>query len=105
MVHMASSQRSCGSEAKDEHVNTMGCIRLFYLYFPVFVILGHKGHFSLLVRPINKTNQDWWLIATSHTFNFAVLRFRVVRQDLNFVSQIIKLGMEAVISVIGCEYC
>jgi hypothetical protein len=43
MVHMASSQRSCGDEAKDRRVDAMGCIRLFYPNFVIFFVLGHKG--------------------------------------------------------------
>jgi hypothetical protein len=42
MVHMASSRRSCRDEAKDRQVDVMGCIRLFYPNFVVFVVLGHK---------------------------------------------------------------
>jgi hypothetical protein len=52
MVHVASLQRSCGDEAKDERVNATGCIRLFYPNFVVFIVLGHKG--SLVTSfPIN----------------------------------------------------
>jgi hypothetical protein len=43
MVHVASSRRSCGDEAKDGRVYAMGCIRLFYPNFAVFIVLGHKG--------------------------------------------------------------
>jgi hypothetical protein len=54
MVHVTSSQRSRGDEAKDERVNAMGCIILFYPNFAVFVALGHKG--SLVISfPINRT--------------------------------------------------
>jgi hypothetical protein len=41
-VHMASSRRSREDEVKDGRVNTTGCIRLFYPYFTVFVVLGHR---------------------------------------------------------------
>jgi hypothetical protein len=52
MVHVASLQRSCGDEAKDERVNATGCIRLFYPNFVVFIVLGHKS--SLVISfPIN----------------------------------------------------
>jgi hypothetical protein len=54
MVHMVSSRRSCGDEAKDGWVDAMGCIRLFYPNFAVFIVLGHKG--SLVISfPINRT--------------------------------------------------
>jgi hypothetical protein len=54
MVEVASSWRSRGDEAKDGWVNVMGCIRLFYPNFVVFVVLGHKG--SLVISfPINRT--------------------------------------------------
>jgi hypothetical protein len=54
MVHVASSQRSCGDEAEDERVNVMGCIRLFYPNFAIFIALGHKR--SLVISfPINRT--------------------------------------------------
>jgi hypothetical protein len=47
MVHVASSWRSCGDEAKDGRVDVMGYIGLFYLNFAIFVVLGHKG--SLII--------------------------------------------------------
>jgi hypothetical protein len=54
MVHVASSQRSCGDEAKDRWVDATGCIRLFYPKFAIFVVLGHQG--SLVISfPINRT--------------------------------------------------
>jgi hypothetical protein len=54
MVQVASSWRSCGDEAKDERVDAMGCIRLFYPNFTVFIVLWQKG--SLVVSfPINRT--------------------------------------------------
>jgi hypothetical protein len=43
MVHVASSWRSRGDEAKDGWVDAIGCIGLFYLKFVVFFVLGHKG--------------------------------------------------------------
>jgi hypothetical protein len=54
MVHVASLQRSRGDEAEDGWVDATGCIRLFYLNFVIFVVLGHKG--SLVISfPINRT--------------------------------------------------
>jgi hypothetical protein len=54
MVHVASSWRSCGDEAKDRRVDATCCIRLFYLNFIIFVVLGHKD--SLVISfPINRT--------------------------------------------------
>jgi hypothetical protein len=54
MVHMASSRRSRGDETEDGRVDVMGCIRLFYPNFIVFIVLGHKG--SLVISfPINRT--------------------------------------------------
>jgi hypothetical protein len=47
IVLVAASQRSCGDETKDGWVDVMGCIRLFYPNFAIFVVLGHKG--SLVV--------------------------------------------------------
>jgi hypothetical protein len=44
MVHVASSRMSHGDEAEDGWVNTMGCIRLFYPNFDVFIVLGRKGN-------------------------------------------------------------
>jgi hypothetical protein len=35
MVHMASSQRSRGAQAKDGRIDRMGCIRLLYPNFTV----------------------------------------------------------------------
>jgi hypothetical protein len=54
MVHVASSWRSRGDEAKDGRVDAMGCIRLLYPNFTVFIVLWYKG--SLVVSfPINRT--------------------------------------------------
>jgi hypothetical protein len=43
MVHLASSQRLRGVEAEDGQVYAMCCIKLFYLNFVVFIVLGPKG--------------------------------------------------------------
>jgi hypothetical protein len=52
MVHMTLSQRSRGDEAEDEWADAMGCIRLFYPNFTVFVVLGNEG--SLVISfPVN----------------------------------------------------
>jgi hypothetical protein len=54
MVHVASSQRSRGVEAKDGRVDATGCIRLFYPNFAVFIVLGHMD--SLVISfNINRT--------------------------------------------------
>jgi hypothetical protein len=54
MVHVALSRRSREDEAKDGRVDAMGCIRLFYPNFAIFVVLGHKS--SLVISfPINRT--------------------------------------------------
>jgi hypothetical protein len=56
MVHVPSSRRSRGDEAEDGRVDAMGCIRLFYPNFAIFVVLGHKG--SLVISfPINWTSR------------------------------------------------
>jgi hypothetical protein len=56
MVHVISSWRSHGDEAKDERVNANGYIRLFYPNFAIFIVLGHKG--SLVISfPINRTSR------------------------------------------------
>jgi hypothetical protein len=53
MVHVASSWRSRGDEAKDVRVDAMGCIGLLYHNFVVFIVLSHKG--SLVISfPINR---------------------------------------------------
>jgi hypothetical protein len=55
MVHVASSQRSRGDEVEDGWVDATDYIRLFYLNFLIFVILGHKGcliiSFSIIRTP------------------------------------------------------
>jgi hypothetical protein len=56
MVHVASSQRSYGDEAEDGWVDAMGCIRLFYSNFTVFVVLDYKGSL-VLSFPINRTTR------------------------------------------------
>jgi hypothetical protein len=43
MAHMASSRRSRGDEAEDGGDDAMGCIRLFYPNFVVFIVLGPRG--------------------------------------------------------------
>jgi hypothetical protein len=54
MVHVALSRRSRGDEAKDGRVDAMGCIRIFYPNFAIFIVLGHKG--SLVINfPITRT--------------------------------------------------
>jgi hypothetical protein len=54
MVHVASSWRLREDEAEDGRVDAMGCIRLFYPNFVVFVLFGHKG--SLVISfPIIRT--------------------------------------------------
>jgi hypothetical protein len=40
---VASSRRSYKDEVKDRRVDAMGCIRLFYPYFIVFIVLGPRG--------------------------------------------------------------
>jgi hypothetical protein len=44
VVHVASSQRSHKDEAEDGRVDAMGCIRLFYPYFVLFMVLGPRGN-------------------------------------------------------------
>jgi hypothetical protein len=44
MVHVASSRRSREDEAKDEWVNAMSYIGLFYANFAIFIVLGPKGN-------------------------------------------------------------
>jgi hypothetical protein len=44
MVHVPSSQRSCEDEAEDRQVDATGCIRLFYLNFVIFIVLGPRGN-------------------------------------------------------------
>jgi hypothetical protein len=48
MVHVASSRMLHGNEAEDRRVDAMGCIRLFYPNFAIFLIFGHKG--NLVIR-------------------------------------------------------
>jgi hypothetical protein len=53
MVHVASSCRLRGDEAKDEQVDVTSCIKLFYLNSAVCIVLGYKG--SLVISfPINR---------------------------------------------------
>jgi hypothetical protein len=54
MVNVASSQMLRGNEVEDGWIDVMGCIRVFYPNFIVFIVLGHKG--SLLISfPIIRT--------------------------------------------------
>jgi hypothetical protein len=47
VVHMASSWRSCGSEAKDDQFNGVGCgtmeVRPNYPSLDVIFLLAHRG--------------------------------------------------------------
>jgi hypothetical protein len=61
MVHVTSSSRSCGDEAKDGWVDAMGCIGLFYPNFAIFVLLGHKGSLVIsfpIKRPLRVDGED-----------------------------------------------
>jgi hypothetical protein len=40
---VASSWRSREDEAEDGRVDATGCIRLFYRYLAIFVVLGPRG--------------------------------------------------------------
>jgi hypothetical protein len=42
MVHTTSSRRSHEDKAEDGWVDVIGCIRLFYPYFAVFIVLSHR---------------------------------------------------------------
>jgi hypothetical protein len=53
IVHIASSQRLCRVKAKDGQIDAIGCIRLFYLNFAIFIMT--KRHFNFLTEPINRT--------------------------------------------------
>jgi hypothetical protein len=54
MVHVASSQRSCGDKAEDGWVDATGCIGLFHPNFTIFIVLDLKG--SLVISfPIKRT--------------------------------------------------
>jgi hypothetical protein len=44
VVHVAPSWRLHGSEAEDEWVDAMGCVRPCYPYFTIFIVLGHRGN-------------------------------------------------------------
>jgi hypothetical protein len=43
VVHVASSRRSHEDEVQGGWVDVMGCIRLFYPNFVVFIVLDHRG--------------------------------------------------------------
>jgi hypothetical protein len=51
MVHVASSQRTCGDEAKDRRVDAMGCIRRIYPNIAIFVVLGHTDSLVISFLP------------------------------------------------------
>jgi hypothetical protein len=44
MVHVASSRRSCAVELEDGWVDAIGCIRPYYAYFAVFIVLVPRGN-------------------------------------------------------------
>jgi hypothetical protein len=43
VVHVASPRRSREDEAEDRRVDVTGCIKLFYPYFVIFIVLGARG--------------------------------------------------------------
>jgi hypothetical protein len=47
IVHVASSRRSCGDDAKDGRVDATGCMRLFYPNFAVFFVLCQKDSLNI----------------------------------------------------------
>jgi hypothetical protein len=49
VVHMVSSQRLCEDEVEDGRVDAVGCVRPYYPYFAIFVILGPRGILVFLV--------------------------------------------------------
>jgi hypothetical protein len=59
MVNMASLKRSREDEVEDRLVDVMGCIRLFYSNFAIFIVLGYKGGL-VISSPINRTPKGWW---------------------------------------------
>jgi hypothetical protein len=68
MVHVSSSWRSRGDEAKDGRVNAMGCIILFYPNFVVFVVLVHNG--SLVISfSINRTPRAGGEVSTQSSLS------------------------------------
>jgi hypothetical protein len=56
IVHVTSLWRLRGDETEDKHVDTMGCIRLFYPNSIIFIVLDYKS--SLVISfPINRTSR------------------------------------------------
>jgi hypothetical protein len=43
MVHVTSSRWLRKDEVEDEWVDAMDCIRPFYLYFVIFIVLDTRG--------------------------------------------------------------
>jgi hypothetical protein len=43
-VYVALSRRSRGDKVKDRHIDVIGCIRLFYINFIIFVVLVTKDN-------------------------------------------------------------
>jgi hypothetical protein len=42
-VHVARLRRSREDQVEEGHVDAMGCIRLCYSYFAVFIVLGPRS--------------------------------------------------------------
>jgi hypothetical protein len=74
-----------------------GCIKPFYPYFIVFIVLCPKGIFSLLNRPINRIQEGW---ATCHFFNLSISVFSLV-----LVSQDLKFLFFKLTFIVVCELC
>jgi hypothetical protein len=71
MVHVASSQRSHEDKVEDRRVDAIGCIRLFYHNFAVFILLGHKG--SLVISfSINRTLRTGREVSTQSSLSHPI---------------------------------
>jgi hypothetical protein len=59
---------SRGDEAENGRVDAMGCIRVFYPDFTIFIVLGHKG--NLVVSfPIIRTPRAGGEVSTQSSLS------------------------------------
>jgi hypothetical protein len=65
VVHVTSSRRLREDEAKDGRVDAIGCIRLLYPYFTIFVVLDHRGILVFYNGPTNRTLGGWGSLSLS----------------------------------------
>jgi hypothetical protein len=92
MVHVASSWRSRGDEAKGRWVDAIGRIGLFYPNFVVFIVLGPRGNLVFwLVLAVLKPNRIIRMYTDANCSSFH-LRSSSYGLDMTHIESVISLA-------------